>query len=218
MTREKIKIKKIDNATARQVTFSKRRRGLFKKAQELAILCDADVGLIIFSASGKLFEYASLSMCEILHKHSMQLDNTSKRGNQTVDSLAGNSRYAGLKKEYDDKNRQLRQMRGEDLQELTLVELMHLERTIDIGLTCVLERKSLQIMEQLSSLQQKEMQLLEENKKLKEKVEEMRMVEKQTLIDHDQVNGFHEDGQCASVSVLQDCDHTSDTSLKLGLP
>ena len=59
MAREKIKIKKIDNATARQVTFSKRRRGLFKKAQELAILCDVDVGLIIFSPSGKLFEYAS---------------------------------------------------------------------------------------------------------------------------------------------------------------
>lgn len=59
MARDKIKIKKIDNATARQVTFSKRRRGLFKKAQELAILCDVDVGLIVFSASGKLSDYAS---------------------------------------------------------------------------------------------------------------------------------------------------------------
>ncbi|KHN04143.1 MADS-box protein SVP [Glycine soja] len=29
MAREKVQIKKIDNATARQVTFSKRRRGLF---------------------------------------------------------------------------------------------------------------------------------------------------------------------------------------------
>ncbi|KAL7208153.1 hypothetical protein ACSBR1_029990 [Camellia fascicularis] len=59
MAREKIKIKKIDNITARQVTFSKRRRGLFKKAEELAVLCDADVALIIFSATGKLFDYAS---------------------------------------------------------------------------------------------------------------------------------------------------------------
>ncbi|KAM0950882.1 putative transcription factor MADS-MIKC family [Dioscorea sansibarensis] len=218
MAREKIKIKKIDNATARQVTFSKRRRGLFKKAQELAILCDADVGLIVFSASGKLFEYASLSMCEILQKHTMQLDNTMKRGYQTFDSFSGNSRYAGLKKEYDDNNRQLRQMRGEDLQELTIDELMHLERRIDIGLTRVLERKGLQIMEQLSSLQQKEMQLLEENKRLKGKVEELRMVEKRALIDHDPVNGFHEDGQYSSGSVPQDCDHTSDTSLKLSLP
>ncbi|XP_043711320.1 probable ubiquitin-like-specific protease 2B [Telopea speciosissima] len=62
MAREKIQIKKIDNATARQVTFSKRRRGLFKKAEELSILCDAEVALIIFSSTGKLFEYASSSM------------------------------------------------------------------------------------------------------------------------------------------------------------
>jgi len=59
MAREKIQIKKIDNATARQVTFSKRRRGLFKKAEELSVLCDADVALIIFSSTGKLFEYSS---------------------------------------------------------------------------------------------------------------------------------------------------------------
>ncbi|PPD89528.1 hypothetical protein GOBAR_DD13534 [Gossypium barbadense] len=61
MAREKIKIKKIDNLTARQVTFSKRRRGLFKKAEELSVLCDAEVALIIFSATGKLFEFASSS-------------------------------------------------------------------------------------------------------------------------------------------------------------
>lgn len=59
MKRTKIKIKKIDNITARQVTFSKRRRGLFKKAQELSVLCDAEVGLIVFSATGKLYEYCS---------------------------------------------------------------------------------------------------------------------------------------------------------------
>lgn len=59
MAREKIKIKKIDNVTARQVTFSKRRRGLLKKAEELSVLCDAEVALIIFSATGKLFEFSS---------------------------------------------------------------------------------------------------------------------------------------------------------------
>jgi len=60
MAREKIQIKKIENATARQVTFSKRRRGLIKKAEELSVLCDADVALIIFSSTGKLFEYSNL--------------------------------------------------------------------------------------------------------------------------------------------------------------
>ncbi|WRX14674.1 Transcription factor [Theobroma cacao] len=59
MTRQKIQIKKIDNTAARQVTFSKRRRGLFKKAHELSTLCDAEIALVVFSATGKLFEYSS---------------------------------------------------------------------------------------------------------------------------------------------------------------
>ncbi|TXG55895.1 hypothetical protein EZV62_017208 [Acer yangbiense] len=42
MGRGKIEIKRIENANSRQVTFSKRRAGLLKKAQELAILCDAE--------------------------------------------------------------------------------------------------------------------------------------------------------------------------------
>lgn len=59
MGRGKVEIKKIENTTSRQVTFSKRRGGLLKKAHELAVLCDAEVGLVVFSSTGKLFEYAS---------------------------------------------------------------------------------------------------------------------------------------------------------------
>ncbi|MBA0702032.1 hypothetical protein Goari_020543 [Gossypium aridum] len=59
MTRQRIEIKKIANTAARQVTFSKRRRGLFKKAHELSTLCDAEIALIVFSTTGKLFKYSS---------------------------------------------------------------------------------------------------------------------------------------------------------------
>ncbi|KZV47275.1 hypothetical protein F511_07698 [Dorcoceras hygrometricum] len=59
MGRGKIEIKKIENANSRQVTFSKRRAGLLKKANELAVLCDADVAVIIFSSTGRLFEFSS---------------------------------------------------------------------------------------------------------------------------------------------------------------
>uniref|UniRef100_A0A0E0KNV0 MADS-box domain-containing protein n=1 Tax=Oryza punctata TaxID=4537 RepID=A0A0E0KNV0_ORYPU len=59
MGRGKIAIKRIDNTTNRQVTFSKRRGGLMKKARELAVLCDADVGLIVFSCTGRLYDFAS---------------------------------------------------------------------------------------------------------------------------------------------------------------
>jgi SRF-type transcription factor (DNA-binding and dimerisation domain) len=59
MAREKLKLRRIDNTAARQVTFSKRRKGLFKKAEELSILCDAEVALIVFSSTGKLFQFSS---------------------------------------------------------------------------------------------------------------------------------------------------------------
>ncbi|KAG5053741.1 hypothetical protein JHK85_006251 [Glycine max] len=62
MVRGKTQIKRIENATSRQVTFSKRRNGLLKKAFELSVLCDAEVALIIFSSSGKLYEFASSSL------------------------------------------------------------------------------------------------------------------------------------------------------------
>ena len=57
MGRGRVEMKKIENRVSRQVTFSKRRKGLLKKAHELAVLCDADVGVVVFSERGKLFEY-----------------------------------------------------------------------------------------------------------------------------------------------------------------
>lgn len=59
MGRGKVELKRIENKISRQVTFSKRRSGLLKKAHEISVLCDAEVALIVFSTKGKLFEYAS---------------------------------------------------------------------------------------------------------------------------------------------------------------
>ncbi|KMT00930.1 hypothetical protein BVRB_9g221980 isoform B [Beta vulgaris subsp. vulgaris] len=69
MGRGKISIERIDNVTSRQVTFTKRRKGLFKKAKELSILCDAEVGIIIFSSSGKVYEFASHCMQSLLQRY-----------------------------------------------------------------------------------------------------------------------------------------------------
>ncbi|KAG6716880.1 hypothetical protein I3842_04G070400 [Carya illinoinensis] len=57
--RGKIQVKRIENATSRQVTFSKRRNGLLKKAYELSVLCEAEVAAIIFSQKGRLYEFSS---------------------------------------------------------------------------------------------------------------------------------------------------------------
>ncbi|XVE95354.1 hypothetical protein REPUB_Repub02eG0089700 [Reevesia pubescens] len=58
MGRVKLEIKRIENTTNRQVTFSKRRNGLIKKAYELSILCDIDIALIMFSPSGRISHFS----------------------------------------------------------------------------------------------------------------------------------------------------------------
>ncbi|KAK8313988.1 hypothetical protein V6Z11_D01G146000 [Gossypium hirsutum] len=201
MAREKIKIKKIDNLTARQVTFSKRRRGLFKKAEELSVLCDAEVALIIFSATGKLFEFASSSMKDMLGRynlHSNKLDQPSLE----LQSLIYN-----------------RQIRGEDLQGLNIDELQQLEKLLELGLTRVLETKGERIMNEISSLETKE-----ENKLLKEKLVSFFKGKRLALVDSEIAT--QEEGMSSqSVNNVYSCssgppleDDSSDTSLKLGLP
>ena len=59
MGRGRVQLRRIENKISRQVTFSKRRTGLLKKAHEISVLCDAEVALIVFSNKGKLFEYSS---------------------------------------------------------------------------------------------------------------------------------------------------------------
>uniref|UniRef100_M4EHL8 MADS-box domain-containing protein n=1 Tax=Brassica campestris TaxID=3711 RepID=M4EHL8_BRACM len=69
MVRGKIEIKKIENVTSRQVTFSKRRSGLFKKAHELSVLCDAQVAAIVFSQNGRLYEFSSSEMEKTIERY-----------------------------------------------------------------------------------------------------------------------------------------------------
>ncbi|XVF20480.1 hypothetical protein REPUB_Repub12eG0003900 [Reevesia pubescens] len=59
MGRGRVELKRIENKINIQVTFSKRRNGLLKKAYELYVLCDVEVALIIFSSRGKLYEFGS---------------------------------------------------------------------------------------------------------------------------------------------------------------
>lgn len=61
MGRGKIEIKRIENSSNRQVTYSKRKSGILKKAKEINVLCDAQVSTIIIAPSGKMHEYISPS-------------------------------------------------------------------------------------------------------------------------------------------------------------
>ncbi|KAF3794502.1 MADS-box transcription factor 2 [Nymphaea thermarum] len=72
MGRGKVELKRIENPHQRQVTFSKRKNGLIKKAREISVLCDAHVLLILFSSSGKLYDFlspSSLSVSKFMEKY-----------------------------------------------------------------------------------------------------------------------------------------------------
>ncbi|KAG4208921.1 hypothetical protein ERO13_A03G163101v2 [Gossypium hirsutum] len=57
MGRKRLLIKRIDNPCSRQIAYSKRGKGILKKATELSTLCGANVGLLMFSPTGRLTSY-----------------------------------------------------------------------------------------------------------------------------------------------------------------
>ncbi|KAL5070219.1 hypothetical protein RYX36_021106 [Vicia faba] len=67
--RQKIEMKKMSNESHLQVTFSKRRSGLFKKASELCTLCGADVALVVFSPSEKVFSFGHPHIDTIIDRY-----------------------------------------------------------------------------------------------------------------------------------------------------
>lgn len=69
MGRKKINITRIVDERTRQVTFTKRKFGLMKKAYELSVLCGCEIALIIFNSNDRLFQYASSDMDKVLLKY-----------------------------------------------------------------------------------------------------------------------------------------------------
>jgi len=68
MGRRKIAIERVRDPVTRQVTFSKRRTGLFKKANELAILCGAEIAIIVFSPGNKPYSFGHPSVDDVALK------------------------------------------------------------------------------------------------------------------------------------------------------
>ncbi|KAB5558958.1 hypothetical protein PHYPO_G00023190 [Pangasianodon hypophthalmus] len=84
MGRKKIQITRIVDERNRQVTFTKRKFGLMKKAYELSVLCDCEIALIIFNSSNKLFQYASTDMDKVLLKYTEYNEPHESRTNSDI--------------------------------------------------------------------------------------------------------------------------------------
>uniref|UniRef100_A0ACB8F150 Uncharacterized protein n=1 Tax=Sphaerodactylus townsendi TaxID=933632 RepID=A0ACB8F150_9SAUR len=84
MGRKKIQISRILDQRNRQVTFTKRKFGLMKKAYELSILCDCEIALIIFNSTNRLFQYASTDMDKVLLKYTEYSEPHESRTNSDI--------------------------------------------------------------------------------------------------------------------------------------
>lgn len=153
MGRGKIEIKQIENSTNRQVTYSKRRNGIFKKAKELTVLCDAKISIIMLSSTRKYHEYTSPNTTT-----KKMIDQYQSTLGVDIWSTHYEKMQENLKrlKEINNKlRREIRQRTGEDMSGLNLQELCHLQENISEAVAEIRERKYHMIRGQTETFKKK---------------------------------------------------------------
>nr|AWD93715.1 GLOBOSA2 [Nicotiana benthamiana] len=158
MGRGKIEIKRIENSSNRQVTYSKRRNGIIKKAKEITVLCDAKVSLIIYGNSGKMHEYCSPSTTIADMLDGYQRTSGRRLWDTKHENLS--NEIDRIKKENDSMQIKLRHLKGEDINSLNHKELMVMEEALQNGLSSISAKQS-----EILRMVRKNDQILEEEHK-----------------------------------------------------
>nr|AHZ89709.1 flowering locus C [Dimocarpus longan] len=170
MGRRKLQLKRIENKSSRQVTFSKRRTGLIKKARELAVLCDVDVALVIFSSRGKLYEFSSAnSLPSILDRYRSRFEEEALAVN-SVNAEGSQSKHSSLHSHAQLLQIVQRQLEGQNFEQMTVTCLVQLEKQLDAALTQTRARKTQLMMESIVTLHEKERALREEKERLESEI------------------------------------------------
>ncbi|KAL4186708.1 hypothetical protein AMTRI_Chr09g35360 [Amborella trichopoda] len=169
MGRGKVELRRIENGAQRQVTFSKRKAGLFKKAREISVLCDAQVLLIVFSSAGKLYElsspcsfgvkkfmekYERATQSKFWEKEYMEIRSEIKKAKKVSDQLQ-------------------KELRGEEGIAYSLPVLNYLEQNLEKAISRVRGERDRIIQEEIDHLANMEIVHQEEREKLQEKISQI---------------------------------------------
>ncbi|KAF9689408.1 hypothetical protein SADUNF_Sadunf01G0089200 [Salix dunnii] len=152
MVRGKTQMKRIENATSRQVTFSKRRNGLLKKAFELSVLCDAEVALIVFSTRGKLYEFSSSSMNKTIERYQKRSKDVGISSKMVKDNMEPVEDTFTLEKKIEHLEVSKRKLLGDGLELCSIDDLHQLENQLERSLTRIRARKNQLFREQIEKL------------------------------------------------------------------
>ncbi|CAA3012301.1 agamous-like MADS-box AGL12 [Olea europaea subsp. europaea] len=174
MARGKIQIKRIENPVHRQVTFCKRRAGLLKKAKELSVLCDAEIGVFIFSSHGKLYELATKGSMQGLIERYMKCSLSGVQTQQPRDKqiMDLKEEINTLKHEIDVLQTGLRYISGGGAGTTTLDGLNDLEKHLEVSVYQIRLTKMDIMSQEIQSLKNKEGIMKAANEHLQEKIDE----------------------------------------------
>lgn len=167
----RLEIKKIEDLSSRQVTFSKRRKGLFHKAKKWSSLYDAEVAVIVFSNTGKLYEFSSTRMDHIFSRYNNEgagfpIESPEKHQHEPAakhepSSCGTLSAIVLLQEQIASLNSDCLRMMGKELDGLSLKELDELEKQLNQGILSVTKRKDELLWEEFYRSKSQEQQTME---------------------------------------------------------
>lgn len=147
------------------MAFSKRRTGLISKAQQLSVLCDVDVALMVFSASGKLYEFCSGGTNSMKHLlATYEAEDRAIKGHGDDLELPVQCTKSRTYKELIQMVDRLDEENNSE--ELSMADMTQIEEELDAALMQTRSIKTQLQMEYISTLQQQENNLIQEKEEI----------------------------------------------------